>query len=617
MQYRKEIDGLRTLAILPVIFFHAGFDFFSGGYIGVDIFFVISGYLITSIILREKEAGTFSIAHFYERRIRRIFPALFFVMLCCLPFAYFTMLPGTLIEFGESLIATSSFTSNILFWLRTGYFETSAELKPLLHTWSLSVEEQYYLIFPLFIMLFWKTGRRVILPILALGFIISIGMAEWGWRNHSSANFFLTPSRIWELLTGVFVAFYLFYKNDSANKPYLALIGLITVLLTIVFFDQSTPFPSLYTLIPVLGTALIILYARSDNLTGKILSLPIMVGIGLISYSAYLWHQPLFAFTRIMYQPDLSGVIYIGLSALTLLLAYLTWRFVENPIRFNKNITRGKVFAGGTLATLVMILLGGIILLTDGFKTRYPAEDQYLISLSPARAQAYVTSTYRKYANKNFKTGGKPKILVIGDSYSQDFSNALYEAGIIENIQLSTHYIASRCGVVYAYDTESVLKHIAPNDHKQCKIDGWFESKSLQARLKQADHVFIAASWSPWEIDALPRTIENIKSATEAKLTIVGRKNFGHINIMKLLKRSAEERKTLRLDTTEEHLSVNDKMKEIIPRDMFLDQHQMICGESDTCPTFTPDGKLISYDGGHLTQEGAVYVGELLKEQLF
>ncbi len=178
MNYRREIDGLRALAVLSVILFHAGFETFSGGFVGVDVFFVISGYLVTTIILAELEQGSFSILNFYERRARRILPALFLVMLVCVPFAWFWLLPSDMKDFSQSLVAVSVFASNILFWRESGYFDTAAELKPLLHTWSLAVEEQYYVLFPLFLMLFWRLGKRSILVMLGLVFVASLDVAE-------------------------------------------------------------------------------------------------------------------------------------------------------------------------------------------------------------------------------------------------------------------------------------------------------------------------------------------------------------------------------------------------------------------------------------------------------
>jgi peptidoglycan/LPS O-acetylase OafA/YrhL len=213
MDYRKEIDGLRALAVLPVILFHAGFETFSGGFVGVDVFFVISGYLITTIILEELEQGKFSIVNFYERRARRILPALFLVMFVCVPFAWFWLLPSDMKDFSQSLVAVSVFASNILFWRESGYFDTAAELKPLLHTWSLAVEEQYYVIFPLFLMLCWKLGKRWILVLLGFIFLTSFAVAQWAAYAKPAAAFYLLPTRGWELLTGAFAAFYFSQAN--------------------------------------------------------------------------------------------------------------------------------------------------------------------------------------------------------------------------------------------------------------------------------------------------------------------------------------------------------------------------------------------------------------------
>ena len=222
MKYRAEIDGLRALAVLPVILFHAGFEWFSGGFVGVDVFFVISGYLITTIIISEMAEGKFSIANFYERRARRILPALFFVMAVSIPFAWLWLTPTDLANFGQSLVAVSTFSSNILFWLESGYFDTSAELKPLLHTWSLAVEEQYYILFPIFLMLTWRLGIKRILILLSIIFLISLGVAQYGAYHFPTATFFLLPTRGWELLVGVFAAFYLKYnthlKSHSINQ---------------------------------------------------------------------------------------------------------------------------------------------------------------------------------------------------------------------------------------------------------------------------------------------------------------------------------------------------------------------------------------------------------------
>ena len=213
MNYRREIDGLRALAVLPVILFHAGFETFSGRFVGVDVFFVISGYLITSIILYDMEAGTFSLIRFYERRARRILLALYFVIFACIPIAWLWLLPPDMKNFSQSLVAVSVFASNIFFWIESGYFSTAAEYKPLLHTWSLSLEEQYYVLFPLFMLLAWHLGKKWIVGLLIVMAIVSLTAAQWGSLNIPSATFFLLPTRGWELLFGTFIAFYYHQKK--------------------------------------------------------------------------------------------------------------------------------------------------------------------------------------------------------------------------------------------------------------------------------------------------------------------------------------------------------------------------------------------------------------------
>ena len=217
MKHRKEIDGLRALAVLPVILFHAGFTTFSGGFVGVDIFFVISGYLITTIIVDEIEAGSFSLLNFYERRARRILPALFFVMLCTLPFAWFWMLPHELKSFSESLVAVPVFASNVLFYLTSDYFNTDTERMPLIHTWSLAVEEQYYVLFPLFLMLVWKLGKRWIISSLLLVAIVSALAAQWGSNTYPSFTFYLLPTRGFEILIGALISLFIKYRSSTIS----------------------------------------------------------------------------------------------------------------------------------------------------------------------------------------------------------------------------------------------------------------------------------------------------------------------------------------------------------------------------------------------------------------
>lgn len=294
MKYRAEIDGLRALAVVPVILFHAGLEIFSGGFVGVDVFFVISGYLITTILLEDIDNQRFSILSFYERRIRRIFPALFLVILVCIPFAWAVMNSTQMRDFSASVFSTSVFLSNFYFLSQAGYFFPECELQPLLHTWSLSVEEQYYVFFPLLLAACVKRSQRVALVAITLLCAASFLIAEWGWRENAPRAFFFSLTRFWELFAGSIAALLLWRRTMSPNNLYSA-IGLIAIVVSIFLHDESTPFPSAYTLLPVGGTVLIILFAGPNTWTSKLLSVPVMVGVGLISYSGYLWHQPVFS----------------------------------------------------------------------------------------------------------------------------------------------------------------------------------------------------------------------------------------------------------------------------------------------------------------------------------
>jgi len=366
LTYRPEIDGLRAFAVIPVIFFHAGFKLFSGGFVGVDIFFVISGYLITSIILSEMEVGKFNLINFYERRARRILPALFFVTLVCIPFSWMLLISKDMKDFAQSLIGISTFSSNILFWRESGYFNTAAELKPLLHTWSLAVEEQYYLIFPLFLMLTWRLGRHWILVLLTVAILVSLGLGHWGAYNKPHAAFYLLPTRAWEILIGIFAAFYLSrttlnrFNNKISNT--LSMMGLALTMYSIFFFNKTTPVPSLYILVPTVGTLLIIVFAHSGTLANSFLSNRIFIWIGLISYSAYLWHQPLFAFIKYLsFDDHPSAPIMASFCLLIIPLAYLSWRFVEKPFR-NKNIIKRKYIFFSSVAVAMIIISFGLVI---------------------------------------------------------------------------------------------------------------------------------------------------------------------------------------------------------------------------------------------------------------
>ncbi len=375
MKYRAEIDGLRAVAVVPVVLFHAGLSNFAGGFVGVDVFFVISGYLITTILINDLDAGRFSLIDFYERRARRILPALVFVVLCCFPVAWALLAPRDMVDFGQSVLAVATFSSNILFWLESGYFDTAAELKPLLHTWSLAVEEQFYILFPLVLMLGWRRARRAVLWVLALGGLVSLALAHWGVFNAPGPTFYLLPTRGWELLMGSFAAIWLQRRTvPEAGMGYnlAALAGALMILVCVFVYDKATPFPGLYAVPPTLGTVLIILFARPGTWVHAALSWRPVVGVGLVSYSAYLWHQPLLVFYRHWRLEEPHGLHLLIIFVATGVLAWFSWRFIERPFRSRSAIARGPIFAMSIAALGGFAGVGAWVAQSGGVPDRYP-----------------------------------------------------------------------------------------------------------------------------------------------------------------------------------------------------------------------------------------------------
>lgn len=373
MKYRREIDGLRALAVVPVVMFHAGIGGFSGGFVGVDVFFVISGYLITGIILDAMAQGKFSFAAFYERRARRILPALFVVVAATLILSSVVLLPEDLKAFSKSMLAVMLFASNLLFWSESGYFQADAELLPMLHTWSLAVEEQYYLVFPVVAVFLFRRGIRTLTAALVVVAVLSFALAEWGSRAHPDAAFYLLPFRAWELMTGALAAVYLRSKSPLAGPAlasFLAAVGLALLVLSIPGFDRALPWPGAYAMVPVLGTGLIIVFAQPHNLVGRWLGSSGLVGIGLVSYSAYLWHQPLFALARQASVDEPTMPFYLLLCVLTFVLAGLTWRFVEQPFRKPSRFSRRFIFLGALAFALLFAGIAALLYANKGYPGR-------------------------------------------------------------------------------------------------------------------------------------------------------------------------------------------------------------------------------------------------------
>lgn len=372
--YRPEIDGLRALAVVLVMFFHGNVPGFSAGYIGVDVFFVISGFLITGILHRELQEGRFSFARFYVRRARRILPALLLVLLVTSIAAWFVLSPADMKRHAQSLLASLAMVSNLYFWQSSGYFSVAAEFQPLLHTWSLSVEEQFYLCAPLLLWGLWRAGIRRSLPWLVLLSFCSLGLALLLGQSHPDAVFFLLPMRAWELALGACLAVHL----QATPRPPISVPGrearvaggLLLILLPLFLSAHYAAPPIVAALLACGGTLLILRHADSEGWMGRVFASQALVSLGLISYSAYLWHQPLFALYR--QRPDWpeGPVPFILLAVCAFALAYPTWRWVEQPCRDAGRIPGRRLMAGLLLAAALLLAFGIAGQLTQGFAFR-------------------------------------------------------------------------------------------------------------------------------------------------------------------------------------------------------------------------------------------------------
>lgn len=367
--YRPDIDGLRAIAVLSVIGFHAFPGLAPGGFIGVDIFFVISGFLISKHIWEDLDAGTFSIKTFYARRVRRIFPALGVVLLACLGMGWLILSPGEYEQLGKHVEGGAGFVSNILFWKEAGYFDNAADTKPLLHLWSLGIEEQFYIAWPLILAFLWRQPHHAswMLPtLLGASFIYSMVVV----RHDTVADFYSPLTRFWELALGAVLAHEAIRKFTLGNlqRELLAWLGLALIISGVIVLNNRDPFPGAWALLPTLGAACLIQAGASTRLNRQLLSHSWLVWVGLISYPLYLWHWPLLSFARIMESSTPAPAIRLALVATSFVLAWLTWKLVERPVR-SRPRSRSLVLAL-CMAMLVLLLAGEAVRKLDGIKTR-------------------------------------------------------------------------------------------------------------------------------------------------------------------------------------------------------------------------------------------------------
>lgn len=426
LSYRRDIDGLRALAILPVVLYHTHTPGFGGGYIGVDVFFVISGYLITAILAREIDSDTYSLVRFYERRARRILPALLLMMMVVLAVAAWLYLPGDFEGVPRSALMTLAFLSNVWFFMKAGYFAGPAETMPLLHCWSLAVEEQFYIAFPWLLLICARRAPPWRIPLVLLLTALSLGWAWWKQADTDAFAFYLLPPRAWELLAGALLALGAVpVVRQRLWRELWSWSGLALIAFAVLTYDRHTVFPGIMAIPPVLGTALL-LHCAPGTLAGRLLVLPPLVGIGLISYSLYLWHWPLIVFTEYAIDSNVTGATRIAVLLASLALAWVSWRFVERPFRNARAFSRQRIFIMSGTGMAMAAMVAGLMLPLGGWSGRFSPQVNHFIAghddISPKRAACLSKAIDGERPECTFGARAAPSVLVWGDSHGVELS---------------------------------------------------------------------------------------------------------------------------------------------------------------------------------------------------
>ena len=628
-KYRPDIDGLRAIAVLSVVIFHAFPNLLTGGFIGVDVFFVISGYLISAIIFKNLNNKDFSFLQFYARRIKRIFPAVILVLIISYAIGWSILLPQDYEQLGKHIAAGAGFISNIAFLNEAGYFDSSAEIKPLLHLWSLGIEEQFYILWPLLAWLIWR-NKYSILPITLILIFVSFYLNIKGVKENSTTTFYSPHTRFWEILCGSLLAWISFLKEDKIYnlnnyktinfilnrnelviKNISSIIGLILISYGFWNINENFSFPGLWAIIPVTASALLIYAGPNTWINKKILSNKLAVWFGLISFPLYLWHWPLLTFARIIESNTPNYATRIFIVILSILLAWLTYKFIEHPIRFKKDnkVTTTKLAIG-------MLIIGCIGLATykyDGLSFRFPKIIQNLMDFRFDYRKAYRSGTCFLDPEQNhtsFETcestslNGQETILLWGDSHAAHLYPGYKDSyGKTHNIVQRT---ASGCPPILDFTVES---------RPYCKEINENILKALNSNMP--DKVVLAAIWTDYNLDNLDITIKKIKALGIKNIQLIGPVPQWNDGLPKQLYMYFNENIPHTVPNRMSHGLNNKfiktdkvlKIKSLSLNITYISAKDILCND-DGCITRLGDlqEELTAWDYGHLTTKGSEFL---------
>lgn len=616
--YRPEIDGLRAIAVIGVILFHAGFKLFSAGFLGVDVFFVITGFLITRILISEKREGCLSITKFYERRMRRILPALYFVLAGSTIISILIMLPSQLKEFGQSLVASVWFLSNFYFWIKANYWAQSSDLIPLLHLWSLGIEEQFYILFPLLIVFAdEKNIKKIIIGLIFL----SIGsMIYMQYNREESAAFFLLPFRAWELASGSLAAIIYDSKLQAKNLKTSGT-SLILLLSSFIMFDKNTNPIILYS-IPVISTIGILI--GNDNLSiSKILKNSYLVYIGTISYGLYLYHQPIFSFYRILNLGELSFYQICMCLLLIALLSTFSYRYIETPFRNKSSINNKSLLLFTCIFTAFFSIVGIYLHSSQGLKTYKTSYEQegnknlYSLLEQARYDREKIWASTDNLSSSPFEENEKIKILFVGDSVAQDlFVTSTLNKDLTNKAQLRVIGFDDECIKIYAQkfnwfsskascrnDIDAFKKsQLLANSTAIIISEAWLNNaKYLEDFIKMPEvkgkKIYVHATHSFPDISSLliylNRTNLNPQSQEFKKFVF-----------------SSMKYETLESNSKLANISRNYNLKTINTFDFFCDHIK------NQCDILDQEGRPMLIDHIHLSTQGAIKLSPWLKNKI-
>ena len=637
--YRPEIDGMRGIAVIAVVLYHAkinlfGYDIFKGGFLGVDIFFVISGYLITGIILREISATKkFLIKKFFERRIRRILPVLFFILIITYPMGYFFMSPEGFLDYSKSVIFSLGFTSNFYFFkTESDYYAFASALIPLLHTWSLSIEEQFYILFPL-LFLSKNFREKKILLIIFIIFLISFFLSIITSINFQSLNFYLLPTRAWELLAGSMISFYeIKKKNFNIQNNFLSILSFFLIIFLILFYNENIFNKSIFNILIVLSSCLFLLSKKNNFIKNKILSNKFIVSIGLISYSLYLIHYPILSFSRIIEftQGDILKKLF--LIIIIIILSIISYFLVEKPFR-DKNINFKNILIILIFSFTLILSINIFTASQNGFEKRFYYSEKY--KLHKISYQKEHNNFLKSFNYDNYTT--KENILVVGNSHGEDFLK------ILINTKFNDQFYFNLASSKFRGNNRPLqiieFYNFLTDRKRFIKIRGEQYFSNLLKQYINSKKIILSSRYSHKDIKILNNLINILKKDKKIILIVNNSLEMKYIKVSYLgynfnnldffvykNKKLPNEEQLMNIEKEmykqlDNRKEINLELKKIAnSNDVFLlEKKEIVCNTSDkTCSALTKNGYKIYWDYAHLTNNGAIFFGKKLeKNKLF